>query len=319
MRVKETYKKWFLAGIFLSIVLVIVTCTKSSPPPYFKTKNVVVIVVDGPRYEDTWGDSTHEHIPFMYSEMAEEGVTFTNFWNNGPTNTTAGHTALLTGHYENINNAGMENPKRPSYLSYWLKKTNSSPEKAWIFGSKDKIAALADTKDSLWAGTYVPLTDCGVSGLGSGYRVDSITLKHAMDTMNKYLPPMVFINLKEPDMAGHAGIWENYLAAIEIVDQQYYEFWNFLRSHPFYKDNTAIFITNDHGRHSDHIGSFDAHGDGCDGCRHVNLYAYGPDFEKGKVVDTKYEQIDLSATISTILGLKMNTTDGEVIKELTDH
>lgn len=291
-------------------------CIKYDLTNHKTVKNVVVIVVDGPRYSETWGDSTHQHIPNMAEKLAPEGVIFANFWNNGSTFTNGGHTALLTGHYQDISNAGMEKPDYPNYLNYWLKSYNKPKEKAWFFCSKDKIEILADSKDTIWEGNYVPSVDCGNHGLGTGYRTDSVTLQHAMDTMTNYRPNLVFINLREPDYTGHTGNYENYIAALEKVDEQYYAFWEFLTEHEYYKHNTAIFITNDHGRHLDEVGSFANHGDNCVGCRKINLYAYGPGFGKNRIVDQPYEQIDLTTTIAELLGMQMETSDGEVIDEL---
>ncbi len=303
--------------IFFGLIFLLLNCQKEeSIKRCCLAENVVVIVVDGPRYSETWGDPSHEFIPHMKTDLAPHGVVFTNFRNNGSTYTNAGHSAILSGHYQDINNIGGEVPQRPNFLQYWLRKSGAPQTKAWLFASKDKIEPLANCQDSLWADQFLPSTDCGNNGLGSGYRADSITVKHVLDTMGKYEPNIVLINLREPDFSGHTGVWEDYLASIKQVDKDYYAIWQFIRTNPNYKDKTALFITNDHGRHLDSVGSFSSHGDGCEGCRHINLFAYGPDFKTNEINTDVYELTDISTTVGAIFRMKVPTSDGQIIKDL---
>jgi arylsulfatase A-like enzyme len=303
--------------VFFVLPFLFLNCKKDkTEKTKYHTENVVVIVVDGPRYSETWGAPNQELIPHMKNDMAPEGVVFTNFSNNGPTYTTAGHTAILTGHYQEINNGGAEIPRRPNYLQYWLKDNAADPTKAWFIASKDKIEPLSNCMDSLWRDRYIPSTDCGKTGLGSGYRSDSLTVVHILDSMERHHPNLVFINFRQPDVLGHTGVWEDYIAAIEQVDAHYFAIWQYLKNSAHYQDNTTLFITNDHGRHSDEAGSFAGHGDSCEGCRHINLFAAGPDFKSNVINSNPYELIDISITLSELLGFEMPTSEGRLIKDL---
>lgn len=83
------------------------------------------------------------------------------------------------------------------------------------------------------------------------------------------------------------------------------------------KDRTTLFITNDHGRHLDgHKNGFINHGDGCEGCRHIALLAMGPDFKKDVVIGNQGEMIDISKTISRMMGFDMPTSKGRLLNEL---
>lgn len=78
-----------------------------------------------------------------------------------------------------------------------------------------------------------------------------------------------------------------------------------------------MFVTNDHGRHLDTVSvGFSSHGDGCEGCRHVMFYAYGPDFKQNVVVNNPRDLIDISATIAELLQFKMPYGKGQVMMEL---
>ena len=283
----------------------------------YKTKYVIVIVVDGPRYSETWGDPTHHHIPFMHGTLSAQGVVHDQFYNQGVTFTTNGHTALLTGTYQDINNGGLELPNRPSFLQHWLKKNPSDKERTWLITSKDKLEVLANCTEFGWKDKFMPSTDCGVAGLATGYRHDTITQDHVLSTLQNLHPKLLFVNFREPDYSGHMGDWKAYLKGIKNTDAYVHEIWQFIQNDSIYKDNTTLFVTNDHGRHLDGISNgFVSHGDNCDGCRHINLYSFGPDFKKGIVSSVNRSLVDVHATILELLHIRGAYTEGNVMLEL---
>lgn len=284
----------------------------------YKTKNVIVIVIDGPRYSETWGDTSHRYIPHFANDLAPNGIVFTNFHNNGYTYTTSGHTAICTGKKERLDNrTGKELPTYPSFMQHYLRKTGSPSSKAWVITSKDKLAILADCKQREWRQRYNPTTNCGNNGLGSGYREDSITFKRVIQTLTRDKPSIMLVNFKEPDHSAHAGDWQKYIKGIKTSDSLVWEVWKFLQADPFYKNSTTLFVTNDHGRHLDKVKSgFVSHGDGCKGCRHINLFAAGPDFKKGIVEDKYYDQTSITATISMLLDLNMARIKGKPLMSI---
>ena len=283
------------------------------------TQNVIIVVIDGARYSETWGDSLHQYIPRMHNYLAPQGVVYNAFYNNGGTVTSSGHTAITTGYYENVENTGQELPSKPSIFQYWLKQKNNDTTLAWVIASKDKLEILADCNDPNFAGQYNPSTNCGVAGLGvgSGYRDDSTTLSVVMNTLNEYHPNLMLVNFREPDFSAHSSGWGSYVEGLRKSDEYAYQIWDYINSDCYYKGKTTLFITNDHGRHLDSVASgFASHGDDCEGCKHIFLYAYGPDFKKGLVTNIPREQIDISATIAKLLNFNMPTSDGKVMKEL---
>lgn len=284
----------------------------------FKTKNVLIVVFDGARYSETWGDATHNHIPGIARELAPKGCVYTRFYNNGPTYTTAGYAALLTGNYQEIDNNGQESPVNPSVLQLWEKKGRDKPA-AWIITSKKKLEVLSDCADPDWEGCCRPAADCGTSGAGilQGNRDDGQTCDRAIDIMKKEKPQILVIGFMEPDVSGHSGNWESYVEGIKKADGYILRLWEYLQSDDFYHGKTTLFIVNDHGRHSDDVADgFHSHGDQCEGCRHLFMAAIGPDFEEGKVVETERELTDIPATVAKLLGMEMPSGKGEVMEEL---
>jgi len=324
----------FFIITFLSGLLLFVTSfsfgtraeSKSSPTraalpdmamPVYKTKYVVILVIDGPRYTETFGDTSCSLIPHMGKEMVKEGVLFTNFRNNGSTTTSAGHTAITTGFYQHISNGGKELPKRPNIFQYYLKSSNADKSKAWIIASKGKLEILAGTRDKHWWNMYMPSTYCGPNGNASSYAGDPGTVEKAKEVITANHPHLMLINLLEVDTHGHGNDWEGYKTGLRRCDQHAYDIWNYIQADPEMKDQTTLFITNDHGRHLDgHKNGFVNHGDKCEGCRHISLLAMGPDFRKGKIVSREAEMIDITATISQMMGFAMPTQKGHLLWDL---
>lgn len=284
----------------------------------YKTEIAIILIVDGPRYTETWGDSSHRHIPHMAHEMSKEGVVFRNFYNDGYTYTTSGHAAICTGYRQELeNHKGNQLPEKPSLFQYYLKDHPQDSSKVWVIATKDKLEILSDCEDARWKHKFRPSVDCGNSGLRSGYREDSITFQKVMHVLKNEKAKLMMVNFKEPDHSGHARSWKKYLKGIADTDSLVWEIWKYIQSDPYYKNKTSLFVTNDHGRHSDGIkDGFCSHGDECEGCRHINLYAFGPDFKKNGITDVYHTQVDLTATIAELLYLKMPYIQGKPIQEL---
>lgn len=283
----------------------------------YQTENVVLLVIDGPRITETWQELNQVNIPNRVA-LLKEGVYISNFRNNGLTNTNAGHTALITGVYDSIQNNGKELPTNPSVLQQWLKQTKKDNSKAWVIVSKDKLEVLNNTKNKEWNGKYMPKADAGTAGNPSAYREDAVTIANFKNVIQKDKPNVVVINLKDVDSYGHADDWDGYIKAIKTTDRSIKDVWDFLQSQPDYKGKTTLIVSNDHGRHSDGIkDDFASHGDSCIGCRHIEFFAMGPDFKKNAVIATgNYEQIDVANTIAELLGVKLEYSKGKIIKDI---
>lgn len=302
--------------ILILVLAFFVNCKRDPqiPTPTTLTKKLVFILVDGPRWEETWGDTTHQYQPYLRDSLKQLGCIFTNFYNNGVTLTEPGHTALLTGHYENIANNGTQYPLNPGLPQLFLERTKKESNYSWLVTSKDKLEVFKSCTNPEWKDKYTPSTDCGVSGNGSGYRSDSVTMAHALQTLRTKHPDFLFIHFKEPDASGHANDWTGYLNGIVQGDKNAWLIWKELQSLPDYKNNTVFVITNDHGRHNNGIADgFISHGDGCPGCRHINLFIAGANILKGKIITDSYEQIDLNKTLCSMFGLIDSFSDGRII------
>jgi hypothetical protein len=310
--------KYTAAITLMLLSSILFGCKRDKVYPIYSTEYVIIIVIDGPRYTETWGEPNHSFIPNQ-SMLRHEGVTFSDFSNDGQTNTISGHTAITTGYYQDIINNGQEFPDKPSIFQA-LREAHGTPmNKTWIIASKDKLEALANTKNTSWQDKYIPSVDCGVNGLGSGSRHDSITLNRCFEVFAEHHPKLTLINFREPDYSAHQYDWPNYQLGIINTDQYVQQIWNYIQNDPVYKDKTTLLVTNDHGRHTDGVSvGFAGHGDKCQGCKKISLLALGPDFPKDSIVSTHYNQTDIASTIAELLNFNLNKGKGKRIRELLD-
>ena len=305
-----------LSLIGFLIVFATFSCRHDSALTKYNTENVIIVVMDGARYSEVLGDPNAMYIPRLKNNLAPAGVISHHFYNNGPTWTISGHTALTTGNFQEIDNGGGELPYNSSFFQHWIKNNNSS-DKAWIIASKDKLEILKNCSDPEWNGQYMPSTNCGVNGLGSGYREDSVTMVNALSILTTNHPKLALINFREPDYSGHSADWPKYIIGIQDVDEYIYRLWDFIENDPFYKGKTTLFVTNDHGRHLDSVNDgYISHGDDCLGCRHINFYAFGPDFKQGYSMGEAHELIDIPMTIAELLHFDLPDGKGRIMQEL---
>lgn len=302
--------------VLLFVLIVTNSCNKKLDvnsellPANFITENIIVVIIDGPRFSETWGDPTKQLTPHLHTNLRLKGVVNRNFYNLGNTETISGHTAITTGVYEEMNNNGLQYPENPSFLQHWLSVNNSSPNKAYVVSSKEKLKVLANCSNMDWRNTYLPAID-------AVDRDDNETFNRVKSVIATHHPNLMFINLKGADVAGHANDWEGYKRNITKCDSLLNELVTLIDNDSIYSGKTTLIMTNDHGRHSDGISDgFVSHNDNCLGCVHINFYAYGPDFKSNIIIDKVREQIDIVPTISHIMGMQLNQAEGQVMYEI---
>ena len=282
----------------------------------YKTKYVYILVIDGPRYSETYGEPTCKYSPLLCDSLKKEGTFYANFRNNGPTYTVPGHTAIVTGTYQRISNSGTALPKQPNIFQYFLKASGKDSTAAYVVASKGKLDVLVNTSHKKWNNQFVAPSYCGPNGNGLGYGRDDKTFAKVTELVSGVNPPqLMLINLLAVDVYGHANNWDKYLESITKSDQYAAKLWQMIQENPLLKDQTTLLITNDHGRHLDGVRSgFVNHGCRCEGCRHISLLVLGPDTPKGKEVTEAAELIDIAPTIAEIFHFEMPTSKGKFLK-----
>ncbi|MFH0820125.1 MAG: hypothetical protein V1892_03775 [bacterium] len=121
-----------------------------------KTENVIIAIIDGIRYKDSFGDTSHQYIPHIWNELRPQGTIYSNLWDVGITATTGGHQTTITGVTQLLKNNGKltsdQRTKQPSIFEYYRKQKNIALNKVW--------AVVAKT-GNLHALDYSLNPDCG--------------------------------------------------------------------------------------------------------------------------------------------------------------
>lgn len=134
-------------------------------------------------------------------------------------------------------------------------------------------------------------------------RLDAFTHNYALAYMKKNHPVLTYIAYGETDDFAHDGEYDAYLNSAHTTDTMIKELWEYVQSDAFYKDNTTLIITTDHGRGTEPLDSWRSHGSQIHGADQVWLIVLGPEAEKsGEVKET--EQLfttEIVGRIKTIL------------------
>lgn len=274
------------------------------------TENVFIVVIDGPRYSETFGDSNYTLIPVMGNILKPLGAFYSSFYNNGTTKTNSGHSSILTGIWQSIRNDGSERPSMPTIFEYYRKHVDTSANSCFVVLGKTKLDVLSFSTHPEYGSKYAATVK-----YSKKEEDDRMTFENIKEVVKKYRPKMLISNFAGVDISAHDEDFESYTTKIKIVDSLMGELWNFIQSDSIYKDKTTLFITNDHGRHLDSVKTgFRDHGDDCEGCRHISLLILGPDTPAGIIDTTMYEQTDIAPTISRMLKFEMPYSKGKVIE-----
>ena len=75
-----------------AIIFFLFICLLGSASAYY-TQNVFIIVIDGPRYTETFGDASHQFIPKIWNQLRPLGTLYSRFYNDTVTETVPGHAA----------------------------------------------------------------------------------------------------------------------------------------------------------------------------------------------------------------------------------
>ncbi len=286
----------------------------NTPTPQPSTNAVVLIIIDGARWTETFGDPAHEFIPHLANDLAPLGAINTEFYNEASTWSVPAHAAIVTGTWQDIPNNGRVRPTAPTIFEYY-RAAIGAPEDdaAFVHGSFIEPVLTYSTHPDYGA-------DFGARMFFSDYPnppYDDGMWANARRVLAELHPHLIMISLLDPDEAAHEGQWDGYRLAIQHDDQIIWDLWQRVQADPFYAGQTTLIVTNDHGRYCG--GGWQQHG-GSDECnRHVMFLAVGPEIQPGLVVKQRRTLRDIAPTIGYLLGVDTPPAEGEVMMELFDR
>jgi len=208
-------------------------------------------------------------LPFFWSVIAKEGIIAGNRLYKNEVNVAnaykisyPGYQELLTGFIPGrLNPNWMVNSKRATILEK-LNQNESYAGKVAAFASWSVIPYIMRAKRTnfpinagfdLIESNANPMADLLNQVFDSvpmtGHtRNDLITYLAAKSYLQKNHPKVLFLGFGETDEFAHQGKYDQYLCKARQFDGLLMDLWYFIQSDPFYKNNTTLFITTDHGR-----------------------------------------------------------------------
>jgi hypothetical protein len=280
-----------------------VTLVNVTPP---EETRVIVLLIDGARYSETFGDPARANVPFMHTYMRPQGTLFANFRNEGITRTNPGHASVESGTWQNISNDGATRPTRPTFFEYLRSERAVEQDETYVVVGKSKLDICSYSTHAEYGAAYGASVD-------AADRSDEATFQALRSHLETDQPKLVLANFAAVDRAGHTGVWNDYIAAIQTADSLVYELWQFLESDDFYAGKTILFITNDHGRHTT---DFRSHGDSCEGCEHIMCLVLGPDVTADHTITETRTMVDLCPTIGLTMNFSSPYSSGVPIADL---
>ncbi len=274
-----------------------------------QTRHVVIVAIDGARYSETLGHPSLAYQPRIGGDLAAVGSRPSLFQNVGITNTVPGMSAMVTGTLQPIANDGSERPHLPTLFEY-LRQQKGTPESlVRLILRKPKLNVLAYSDHPAYGATYGAHVNASLLS-------DLDVFLAARDEILANRPVLTLVHFGDPDIIAHGANWSGYLTAIRLADSLTWQLWSAIQSDPVMAGKTTMFVTNDHGRHDDLHGGYVNHGDGCDGCRRIEMVMAGPDCYSGYLSGGAHEQRCIARTAGYLLGVSMPLAAGRVMDDL---
>jgi hypothetical protein len=282
----------------------------------YATRHVFVVSIDGLRGSEAFdAPDPAAFIPNMWNRLRPLGSLYRNFYNLGATWTTPGNHTIVDGCWEitpNIEGYRYFRPACPTMFEYYRRAhPEVAQDKAWAVVGKNNC----DLINYSWHPFYGAGYGASLEPSLQSDRSDEATWSAMRRVMDDHHPSLVFFHLGEVDHAGHTN-WSWYLEAIRDADRIVAELWDTIQGDPYYRDQTTMLVTTDHGRHDDGHGGFKPHGGICEGDKRLFLLAIGPDIKQGQEFWELRQLTDVCPTVGRLMGFDTPFAGGRVLGEM---
>lgn len=282
--------------------------------------------------------------PFFWGYIGKHGQLYGNRYRGNKVNVKnpywfsyPGYNEIFTGYPDpRVNSNGYGDDPNMNVLEYINRQVGYNNEVA-AFCAWDAFYRILNEPRShlmIHAGyktiENIPLTDSGTFKYlmtkchwpphGNRGMDPLIVYSRAKQYMEQHHPRVMYISWATTDTYGHEGKYGAYLDAIHNYNEMIGNLWNYLQTDPFYKDNTTLFITVDHGR--GYGNQWTTHGRDALHSNETWFAVLGPDTRPlGEI--TRQEQLyedQYAKTLASFLGLsfKNGKPIGKRIKSAMD-
>jgi hypothetical protein len=262
-------------------------------------------------------------MPFLWNVIAKQGQLYGNRLYGNNVNVKnfykisyPGYNEIFTGYADlkPMLNFAVQN-KNTNVLEY-LNKQASFKGKVVAFSSWNLMPFIINEKRSGFAvnSGYEMLEDTNetsnlidtvqkYTAVKGHTRNDELTYLSAKEYVAQNHPKAVFLGLGETDEAAHCGNYDTYLQKAAAVDKMIADLWYFIQTDSFYKNNTTLIITTDHGR-GKNGAAWKGHGFWVKGSGEVWLAMLGPSISAEGEIKTAQQiwQKQIASTIAQLVG-----------------
>jgi hypothetical protein len=278
-------------------------------------------------------------MPFLWSTIAQKGQIYGNrdHGNHAEVANTfrfsyPGYSELFTGFPDPRVNSNDKVPNPNTNVLEYINKQKGFEGKVIAFTSWDVFPSILNDKRSGFI-VNAGLSDLNIPDMSDrirllnelqhqspGFvseeiRLDAITYQFGKQYMIDKKPRVLYLGFDETDDLAHQGNYKAYLQQAYKTDAMLADLWKYIQSDPFYKDQTTLVITCDHGRGQMPLDTWRTHGEKIEGAEQVWLAVMGPGIPaKGeiKTQSTVYHK-QLAQTFSELLGLDFKKAAGHEV------
>jgi hypothetical protein len=275
----------------------------------FKAKNVVIVVGDQFRHDESFGDRTHQYVPHLWNDLIPRGSQIVTFYGN-PSFMVLVHLATITGSWSDIRRLTPQDfPNKPTMFEYYRKHLKKPKESCYFITSKHEFDYMDFSNHAKYGEDYganVEFTEEANN--------DIELFQKLVAYMKKHHPSLVFVILggaKSFNKIRRPDEMVRYRKQLKEMDNTVYKIWQTIQEDQVYKDKTDFIFLNDHGDLIDH--------EDCDDeCkRYLVIVALGPDIKKKYTSAKKWRQVNICPTVGAILGFPTPFVDKNA-KVMTD-
>jgi hypothetical protein len=259
----------------------------------FKAKNVVLVIGDQFRHDETWGDRNHTYIPHIWNDMVPKGYSCVTFYGN-PSYLVLVHLAILTGSWKDVRRLEPQTtPDKPTVFEYFRKGLGKDEKACYFVTSKHEFDFMGYSNDEDYGEDYGAEVD-----FTKEKNNDEEVYQKLVAAMKNSRPSLIVAilgSVKSYNKKKVPAEVEKLRKGILGMDNVVYKIWGAIQADPNYKDKTDFFFVNDHGDLVDHP-------DCDDECKRYWIFlALGPDIKQGVATENKWRQVNLCPTIGKIL------------------
>lgn len=316
-----------VAGIFFSVAAV--NAEREAVP------NVIIITIEGVRGQDTVLEPHHQYIPHFWNLLRVEGTLFTDVVDLNRQFHMPVVGCINTGKWHPLD----QEVGYPTIFQYARRAYGWPKEKTWAIGEWNnqsvfvndefneesgpcrlttlqidpppELKGVLTDQETIFFERYRAIEASPIFFWPTWDSLNEIEHRMLKKVMKEFKPKLIHYIANATETA-HFDDCGRYLISVRRVDEMIYDIWKVIRSDPFYRDNTYLFVTPDHERNALYMDHTE---NPVERPSRVWLYIYGPKIKKDYVVKTTVYHTDIFPTVAYLLGLSVGQGDGKVLHE----